>query len=69
MTVAAYVGGEPTKAYLEPVAVGDAMPSLPKLLDAHTYLSAPLEAAYELTWSKCPAVVRGLVEHPETDPK
>jgi hypothetical protein len=64
LTVAAYSAGEPTTAYVEPVVVGDALPSLPIFLDPRTYVPAPLESTYEATWSKCPAVLREAVENP-----
>ena len=49
-------------AYVEPVAVGDALPSLPIFLDRGTYVPAPLESSYQTTWSKCPAVVKEVVQ-------
>jgi hypothetical protein len=64
LTVAAYTGGSVAKAYVEPVAVGDSLPSLPIFLDEYSYVPAPLESTYELTWSKCPQVVRELVSNP-----
>jgi hypothetical protein len=63
LTVAAYMAGELTRAYVEPVAVSDALPSLPIFLDQRTYVPAPLEATYESTWSKCPEPIRELVEN------
>lgn len=62
LTVAAYATGEMHRAYVEPVAVGDILPSLPIFLNRGSYVPAPLESTYELTWSKCPRVVRELVE-------
>ena len=62
LTVAAYTGTEPQFAYVEPVGVGDLLPSLPIFLDASTYVPAPLEATYQVTWEKRPAIVRELVE-------
>ncbi len=61
LTVAAYFAGVPKKAYVEPVAVGDLLPSLPLFLDPYIYVPAPLESTYQITWQKCPAVVRELV--------
>jgi hypothetical protein len=62
LTVAAYSAGPPITAYVDPVAVGDSLPSAPIFLDCQTYVRAPLESSYEATWSKCPKVVRDLVE-------
>ncbi len=64
LTVAANFAGIPKKAYVEPVAVGDPLPSLPLFLDPYIYVPAPLESTYETTWQKCPAVVRELVAGP-----
>ena len=60
LTVAAYFAAVPKTAYVEPVAVGDPLPSLPLFLDPAS-TSPPLESTYETTWQKCPAVVRELV--------
>lgn len=62
LTVAAYSAAPPPMAYVEPVAVGDALPALPIFLDRELYVPAPLERTYQLTWSKYPAPVRELVE-------
>ncbi len=62
LTVAAYCAGPPHTAYVEPVAVGDPLPSLPIFLDPDTYVPAPLEETYQATWAKSPAVVKELVE-------
>ncbi len=61
LTVAAYFAGIPKKAYIEPVAVGDPLPSLPLFLDPYIYVPAPLESTYQTTWQECPAVVREIV--------
>ena len=65
MTVAAYFAGELKTAYVEPVAVGDLLPSLPVFLGPGFYVPAPLEGTYRTTWQKCPAGLREYVEHPE----
>jgi hypothetical protein len=61
LTVAAYAAGSSITAYVEPVAVGDKLPSLPIFLDAGLYVPAPLETSYEATWSKLPQVVKEFV--------
>ncbi len=63
LTVAAYSAAEPRTAYVEPVAVGDPLPELPIFLDRGTYIPAPLETTYQITWEKRSAVVRDLVEN------
>lgn len=65
LTVAAYSAGELKTAYVEPVAVGDPLPGLPIFLDPRVYVPAPLEATYQTTWEKCPAVLREAIESPE----
>jgi hypothetical protein len=66
LTIAAYMAGELKRAYVEPVGVGDILPSLPIFLDQRIYVPAPLEATYQSTWSKCPAPMRDLVEKRES---
>ena len=61
LTVAAYQGGEVKKAYVEPVAVGDVLPSLPIFLSPHRYVPAPLEETYRAAWAQCPEPVREMV--------
>jgi hypothetical protein len=58
LTVASYQAAPIIKAYVEPVAVGDVLPPLPIFLDAQTYVRAPLEEAYQTTWSKWPAALQ-----------
>jgi hypothetical protein len=62
LTLAAYVGGPLKKAYVEPVAVGDALPEMPIFLSTETYVPASLESTYMATWTVCPAPVREWVE-------
>ena len=61
LTVAAYSAHEPLTAYVEPVAVGDVLPSLPIFLDAWSYVAAPLAETYETTWRECPDAVKEIV--------
>jgi hypothetical protein len=63
LTVAAYFAGVPKIAYVDPVAVGDQLPSSPLFLDEGLYVPAPLEATYQTTWRDCPVEVRELVEN------
>jgi hypothetical protein len=58
LTFVAYSAGIPKKAYVEPVAVGDALPDMPIFLDPDTYILAPLEAAYLASWETCPEEFR-----------
>lgn len=63
LTVAAYSAENVKTAYVEPVAVGDPLPSLPIFLADGIYVPAPLEVTYQSTWAKCPEPVREMVEH------
>jgi hypothetical protein len=62
LTVAAYAAADTPTAYVEPVAVGDALPEMPLFLEPGIYVPAPLEATYETTWSKCPDAIQETVE-------
>ncbi len=64
LTVAAYWAGDPTTAYVEPVAVGDELPAAPIFLDLGSYVSAPLETTCQTTWDKCPDALKEVVETP-----
>lgn len=49
-------------AYVESLAVGDALPEMPLFLKGGVYVPAPLEASYQTTWSNFPAPLKGLLE-------
>ena len=59
---AAYSAGPPITAYVEFLAVGDSLPSLPIFLQPGTYVPAPLESTYQTAWSKCPEELRELIK-------
>lgn len=65
MTVASYVAGLVKSAYIDPVAVGDALPSAPIFLDEGSYVPVPLEATYQAAWDNCPQAICALVEKSE----
>lgn len=62
LTVASYVAGTVKSAYIDPVAVGDVLPSAPIFLDEESYVPVPLEATYQAAWENCPRAIRDLVE-------
>ncbi|MGO8750001.1 MAG: DUF4058 family protein [Thermoguttaceae bacterium] len=64
LTVAAYSAGEPKKAFVEPVAVGAPLPSLPIFLNPRRYVPAPLEMTYQATWGKCPDALKEAMDRP-----
>ena len=49
-------------AYVEFVAVGDALPDMPLFLKPEIYVPAPLAETYQSTWNVFPAPLRGLLE-------
>lgn len=61
LTVAAYCASETLTAYVEPLAVGDKLPSSPIFLAPGRYVAAPLESTYETTWNKCPDELKEFV--------
>jgi hypothetical protein len=68
LIVAAYEAGPDWVAYVEPVAVGDALPELPLFLGPGFYIPAPLEATYQTTWAHFPAPLKGLLESGTENP-
>ena len=48
LTLAAYDAGPPPVAYVEPIAVGDALPDMPIFLKPEFYVPAPLEETYRI---------------------
>jgi hypothetical protein len=68
LTLAAYDAGPTQVAYVEFVAVGDALPDMPLFLQPEFYVPAPLEATYQTTWQVFPAALKGLLEAPTAGP-
>ncbi len=62
LTLAAYTGGIPKKAYIEPVAVGDVLPEMPLFLEPEIYVPLPLEPAYLSAFEAVPARWRAVLE-------
>src|SRR5437868_8098749 len=58
-TLAAYAAGPPIVAYVEPRAVGDAMPEMPIFLSPDRYVPCPLENTYQKSWSVFPQALKG----------
>ncbi len=49
-------------AYLEPIAVGDALPDMPLCLTNELHVMVPLEPTYQTTWDASPEELRLAVE-------
>jgi hypothetical protein len=64
LTLASYAAGSEIVAYVEPVAVGDALPDMPIFLTADRYVPCPLEATYQTAWEQFPAPLKGPLEPP-----
>lgn len=61
LTVAAYRARPIKTAYVEPVAVGDDLPSLPLFLTDEEYIPTPLEETYRVSWAAFPAEMQALL--------
>ncbi|MGO9462579.1 MAG: DUF4058 family protein, partial [Isosphaeraceae bacterium] len=66
LIVASYHAGDIPSAYVEPVGIGDALPSLPIFLSETRYIPAPLETTYQEAWAVFPAMLKELIE-PSTE--
>jgi hypothetical protein len=64
LVLAAYDAGPPWVAYVEPVAVGDALTEMPLFLRPEFYVPVPLEVTYQTTWSVFPKPMKRLLEGP-----
>ena len=64
LTLAAYAVGTEMVAYVEPVAVGAALPDMPIFLTADRYVPCPLETTYETAWEQFPEPLKGPLESP-----
>ena len=51
-------------AYVENVAVGDALPDMPIFLTPDHYVPCPLEASYQMTLGVFPGALKGSLELP-----
>ncbi len=64
LTLAAYERDLVTTAYVEPIAVGDALPDMPLFLRPGRYVPVPLEATYQAAWEGVPRRWREVLEPP-----
>jgi hypothetical protein len=61
LVAASFIGGDLPTAYVEPLAVGDALPSLPIFLSPERYVPAPLEDTYQQAWDVFPDLLKRLM--------
>lgn len=60
--LASYEAGTEYSAYVEPLAVGDKLPSMPLYVARELFVRVPLEATYRETWAASPEALREAVE-------
>jgi hypothetical protein len=60
--LASYEAGREKVAYVEPVAIGDILPSMPLFLTSGKHIKVPLESTYLLAWTDCSEGLREVVE-------
>lgn len=65
LTLAAYIGGIGTEAFVEPIAVGSVLPAMPLFLTPEVYVQVPLVGTYESAWEAMPAFWRDVLENGE----
>jgi hypothetical protein len=64
LTLVAYACGLTTRAYVEPVGVGDVLPDMPLFLEPNGCVSAPLESTYQAAFAVQPTRWRSVLEPP-----
>lgn len=62
MTLVAYAAGRVPTAYIEPVAVGDALTDMPLFLTSEQYINVPLETTYRAAYEGVPRYYRAILE-------
>lgn len=60
---ASYIAEPNLEAFVEPAAVGDALPDMPLFLNPDVYIPVPLEATYQTAWQAVPAFWRDVLEN------
>lgn len=67
LAVGYQAGGLPT-AYLEPLGVGDPLPTVPLFLTPRRYVNVPLAPSYDAAWADVPGFWRAVIEGREPRP-
>jgi hypothetical protein len=68
LTLVAYECGLTTRAYIEPVAVGDPLPDMPLFLEPEAFVPVPLEVTYQTAFHLLPARWRTVLESAKAPP-
>jgi hypothetical protein len=64
LTLVPYECGLTTRAYIEPVAVGDSLPEMPLFLEPDGYVKVPLDTTYQTAYDVLPSRWRNVLEPP-----
>lgn len=64
LTMVAYLATSVPKAYIQPIAVGDALIDMPLFISDDQYVSVPLAAAYDDAFVSSPPHVRRILSQP-----
>jgi hypothetical protein len=62
LTLVAYSAGLSTRAFVEPVAVGDSLIDMPLFLETKSHVPVPLEATYQAAYRGVPERWRKVLE-------
>ena len=62
LTLAAYECDSITRARVEPIGVGEALPDMPLFLEPGFYVQVPLEATYQAAWQAVPRRWKAVLE-------
>lgn len=62
LTVASYVGGSNSEAFIEHFRVGSPVPDMPLFLSEERYVTVPLDATYEAAFRLVPSFYRDILE-------
>ena len=62
LTLVAYECALTTRAFIEPVAVGDRLPDMPLFLEPERFVNVPLEATYQTAFAVQPERWRRVLE-------
>jgi hypothetical protein len=58
LSSSSYDAGSDLAAYVEPLAVGDVLPSMPLFLEPGMHVLAPLEETYMRSWDAFPSILQ-----------
>jgi hypothetical protein len=65
LTLASYEADPVLRAFVETVAVGDALPEMPLFLQPNRCVYVPLDRSYRMAWEAVPRRWKGVLESPQ----